>query len=204
MVLVSGCFLERGRQGAGQGLFAGAGKRSDQFVRGVRLLDVGNIIFRKLNVQRGDGIIHAFRLRTAHDRCSHTLGPVPCKRNLSHGHSVVFGYFKHTFDDGHVLGLRLIILVAHGAVSGAAGGIRIPCRACQMSGSHRRVGRQSNVVLLAYGDELAFVFAVEQIVVALHAGESGPPIGVGHGLQVVELIRIHFAGAQCAYFACFD
>ena len=53
-------------------------------------------------------------------------------------------------------------------------------------------------------DELAFVFAVEQIVVALHAGESGPPIGVGHGLQVVELVRIHFAGAQCAYFACFD
>lgn len=47
---------------------------------------------------------------------------MPCKRNLSHGHSVVFGYFKHTFDDGHALVLRLIILVAHGAVSGAAPG----------------------------------------------------------------------------------
>lgn len=204
MVLVSGCFLERGRQGAGQGLFAGAGKRTDQFVRGVRLLDVGNIIFRKLNVQRGDGIIHASRLRAAHDRCGHAFGPMPCKRDLSHGHSVALGHLMHALDDGHILRLRLIILVAHGAISGAAGGIRIPCRACQMSGSHGRVGRQSNVVLLAYGDELAFVFAVEQIVVALHAGESGPPIGVGHGLQVVELVRIHFAGAQCAYFACFD
>lgn len=54
---------------------------------------------------------------------------MPYKRNLSHGHSVVFGYFKHTFDDGHALVLRLIILVAHDAVSGAAGGIRISCRA---------------------------------------------------------------------------
>ena len=54
---------------------------------------------------------------------------MPCKRNLSHGHSVVFGYFKHTFDDGHALVLRLIILVVHGAVSGAAGGNRISCRA---------------------------------------------------------------------------
>lgn len=63
------------------------------------------------------------------DRYGHALGPVPCKRNLSHGHSVVFGYFKHTFDDGHALVLRLIILVAHDAVSGAAGGIRISCRA---------------------------------------------------------------------------
>ena len=63
------------------------------------------------------------------DRYGHALGPVPCKRNLSHGHSGVFGYFKHTFDDGHVLVLRLIILVAHDAVSGAAGGIRISCRA---------------------------------------------------------------------------
>lgn len=42
---------------------------------------------------------------------------------------MVFGYFKHTFDDGHALVLRLIILVAHDAVSGAAGGIRISCRA---------------------------------------------------------------------------
>lgn len=47
--LVSSGFLECGSQSAGQGLFAGAGKRPDQFVRGIRLFDVGDVIFRKLH-----------------------------------------------------------------------------------------------------------------------------------------------------------
>ena len=36
---------------------------------------------------------------------------------------------------------------------------------------------------------------------ALHAGEPGPAVRLGQGLQIMELIRVHLAGAERAHLA---
>ena len=46
----------------------------------------------------------------------------------------------HAFDDRHILRTCLIVLVAHGAVGGAAFGIGIPGRMGQMAGRHGEYG----------------------------------------------------------------
>ena len=54
--------------------------------------------------------------------------------------AVTFREPVHAFDDRHILRTCLIVLVAHGAVGGAAFGIGIPGRMGQMAGRHGEYG----------------------------------------------------------------
>ena len=126
--------------GAGQRLLAGAGERSDELVRGVRLLDVVDVLGAQPDVQRGDRVVHAFRLRAADDRRGDAPGPVPSQSDAGHRHAEPFREPVHAFDDRHILRTCLIVLVAHGAVGGAAFGIGIPGRMGQMAGRHGEYG----------------------------------------------------------------
>ena len=67
-----------------------------------------------------------------------------------------------------------------------------------MTGGKGTVRGNCHVELATYRDHLAFVFAVEQIVVTLHAGECGPILRDGDVLQVVQLVCIHCARSECA------
>ena len=73
-----------------------------------------------------------------------------------------------------------------------------------MAGGHGGVWGQGYAVLAADRNHLAFVLAVEQIVVALHAGELRPAIRLRRNLHVVELVGVHLAGAERTYLTGLD
>ena len=73
-----------------------------------------------------------------------TIGAVTslaqCQGDPRHRHAEPFREPVHAFDDRHILRTCLIVLVAHGAVGGAAFGIGIPGRMGQMAGRHGEYG----------------------------------------------------------------
>lgn len=62
----------------------------------------------------------------------------------------------------------------------------------------RAVWRQRHIELAAHGNHFAFVFAIQQVVAALHARERGPAVLERHVLQVVQLVGLYTANILLA------
>lgn len=58
--------------------------------------------------------------------------------------------------------------------------------------------------MVAVGDHLVFLLAVDQVVVVLHADELVPAVAVGDVLQLLELPGGHAARAKIAHLAGLD
>lgn len=55
----------------------------------------------------------------------------------------------------------------------------------------RAVWRQRHIELAAHGNHFAFVFAIQQVVAALHARERGPAVLERYVLQVAQLVGLY-------------
>ena len=55
----------------------------------------------------------------------------------------------------------------------------------------RAVWRQRHIELAAHGNHFALVFAIQQVVAALHARERGPAVLERHVLQIVQLVGLY-------------
>ena len=55
----------------------------------------------------------------------------------------------------------------------------------------RAVWRQRHIELAAHGNHFALVFAIQQVVAALHARECGPAVLERYVLQVVQLVGLY-------------
>ena len=72
---------------------------------------------------------------------------------------------------------------------------------CQLAGSKGAVGRLRNVVLMAQGLHLAFLFAHNQVVVVLHADELCPAAFLSQGIHLRKLVGIGIGDADVACLA---
>ena len=169
-------------------------------MRRVKLIDIGDVLLRQRNVERAGGVEKVFFLRGADDGRRDPLFEVPCERDLRHACSVLLRKFADARGDGFILLLRFIVLAAGDNVRFAAQGVRRPVGTGTSACGERAVRRERDVHLSADGDELAFVLAVERVVVILHGDEGREPVVARADLHVVKLIAVHGGGAERANF----
>ena len=94
--------------------------------------------------------------------------------------------------------LALLLVLASGGRAERLGPPR------QVSAAQRGPGDQAHAGVVAEAVHLALLFAVQEVVLVLHADELGPAVLLGDELEPGELGRPHAAGADVAHLAGLD
>jgi hypothetical protein len=119
------------------------------------------------------GIKEAAYRAKAHNRAGN-LGVDPRKADLSHAPALLLAELLDTTKD---LSLPVLVLSTPPelfAVLKAQG--LLACRTSELAAAERTPGDDTDAVELAVGVHLAFLFAVEEVVLVLHADELGPAV----------------------------
>ena len=94
-----------------------------------------------------------------------------------------------------------VVLALRDDIRTAAERIRRPVGPRRPARGKRTVGRERHVHLLADGDQLPFVLAVEGVVVILHGDKWRKSVVPRGELHVVKLVAVHGGCAQRAHLA---
>src|SRR5215208_3286879 len=129
----------------------------------VRLLELPDFLLRKLDLQCGNGLIEMVHLGRADDRRGNIgLADEPRQRDLGTGHAALFGnvcnivrHLKIFIAEVEAVP-KWIAVGAHGLTASAA--FAIPCKE---AARQRAPGDQSDALIDAQGNHLAFFFAID-------------------------------------------
>lgn len=86
---------------------------SDNPVRDIRLLQIGDVLIGQRDGERSGGIVEVLRLCRADNRCGDTLRPFPGQSNLLHLDAIALRQLIDALDNLHVFLLAPVVF-AHG------------------------------------------------------------------------------------------
>lgn len=170
-------------------------------LRLIRLLQILFLLLTQLLPPRLQRLIHPLHRTKPNNRRANPLIN-PRQRNMAHFPPLLLRNLLHA---PHNFTISLALLPTTLLLPLA------PCRRSkslqrprQMPPAQRRPGDQTYACRVAEGVHLALFFAVEQVVVVLHADEFRPVVFLGCVLQERELPGPHAGRADVGYFAGAD
>src|SRR5918995_5847926 len=162
----------------------------------VRLLEALHLVVGELQLFGGERVREVANLRGSDDRRGHAgLAEQPCERDLGGWHTPLGGHLGDALD--HVEVGRLTVEVvrelvglrarrAPFTVTASVAGEHAACKRAPRDHTHALVHTQ--------GNHLAFLFAVDEVVVVLHRHKLRPAVALRDVLRLGELPSEHAAG----------
>lgn len=164
-----------------------------------------DVLVVEFDLGRLDGLIDALRLVQADNRTHVLLAQRPRNRHLSHALTHLLADLLDAADD---LLVDFVVSRPHQnlevVVRLLAQRVSAGIRAGQGAAGHGRPGDQADARVVAVGDHLVLLLAVDQVVVVLHGDELVPAVALGDVLELLELPRRHARGPDVADLAGLD
>ena len=160
----------------------------------------------QFQAERRHCVINVFHFGCSQNRSRDSwLLQHPGHGHLSILHAALLGHFGNPVNDDEVLRM-IVVIVRIGVVVGAEG---FSAPFTLAIAGHKTTGQGAirnhrNPFGPAHGNHFAFVFAIQQIVIALHAGEARQMPGIAGHQHFHELPCEHSGPADIARFAGFD
>src|SRR4051794_29441479 len=175
---------------------------ADDGVRGVGLLEPGDLLAGELDVDGGDGVVEVGVLGDADDgRGDHRLGQHPRERHPGPGDAALPCDLGDPLDDPAVAALVVERVAEGGRLRPAGRLVPVPG---EPAAGQRAPRDHADALVGAERVHLPLLLAVEQVVVVLHRHEPVPAVLARHVQGLAELPGPHGGGAEVADLAAAD
>ena len=152
-------------------------------MRYIQLIQICHIFICQMDAEAVERINEVFFLGAADDRCSNSLGKLPCQADVGHRYAMFLSQFIDSFCDLSVMCFHRIVSGSFLTVQHVTGRIDVPVFPGQSSGCIRGKRGAGNAELLnaaeTYGQKIGLAFQIRDDVldVTADAAELGKPIG---------------------------